>query len=87
VDELEEEEEEEKVELDGEERHGKSGRDGKVSSANMKSSADDDACPFRISPAGAFPRPPARLGGFSCECGGGEEPAEASMHGEKRESG
>jgi hypothetical protein len=76
LDEL-EEEEEEKVELVGEERQGKSGRDGKVSSANMKSSAAAAvASPFgRISPAGAFPRPPAS---FSCECGG-DEPAEASM--------
>jgi hypothetical protein len=74
LDEL-EEEDEEKVELVGEERQGKSGREGKVSSANMKSSAAA-ASPFgRISPAGAFPRPPAC---FSCECGG-DEPAEASM--------
>ena len=74
------EEEEEKVELDGEERQGKSGRDGKVSSANMKSSpaAAAAASRFRISPAGAFPRPPPCLGGFSCERAG-EEAAEASM--------
>ena len=68
------EDDDENVELDGDERQGKSGRDGKVSSANRKSSAASPP----ISSAGASPRSPPFSGGFSWECGG-DETAEASM--------